>query len=134
MRTIIDFGDAGTLATDEPVEHGGSNEGPTPLQAVAGALCGCESVTFHRTAEERGFPTRGSPSRPSTGSTFEGGWAGGRTTTLPDHPRRGRRRDERVGGSARVGRRGDRAAVSGLQSDSRRRRASGDPVAAEGTR
>jgi uncharacterized OsmC-like protein len=55
MRTVIDFGDTGTIITDEPVEHGGTNEGPSPLQAVAGALCGCESVTFHRTAEERGF-------------------------------------------------------------------------------
>jgi uncharacterized OsmC-like protein len=59
MRTVIDFGDAGSFITDEPVEQGGTNRGPTPLQAVAGALCGCESVTFHRTAEERGFSYRG---------------------------------------------------------------------------
>jgi uncharacterized OsmC-like protein len=59
MRTVIDFGDAGTVITDEPVDQGGTNEGPTPLQAVTGALCGCESVTFHRTAEERGFSYQG---------------------------------------------------------------------------
>jgi uncharacterized OsmC-like protein len=59
MRTVIDFGDAGTIITDEPVDQGGTNEGPTPLQAVVGALCGCESVTFHRTAEERGFSYHG---------------------------------------------------------------------------
>jgi uncharacterized OsmC-like protein len=59
MRTVIDFGDAGSLTTDEPVEQGGTNDGPTPLQAVVGALCGCESVTFHRAAEERGFAYRG---------------------------------------------------------------------------
>ena len=35
--------------------HGGSGEGPTPLQAVLGALCGCEAVTFRRTATELGL-------------------------------------------------------------------------------
>ncbi len=55
MMTDIDFGDYGYFATDEPVAHGGTGEGPSPLQAVLGALCGCESVTFHRTAAEMGF-------------------------------------------------------------------------------
>lgn len=41
--------------TDEPIAHGGTGEGPSPLQAVLGALCGCESVTFNRTAQEMGF-------------------------------------------------------------------------------
>jgi hypothetical protein len=45
MRTIIDFGEAGRLTLDEPVPHGGSGQGPSPLQAVLGALCGCEAVT-----------------------------------------------------------------------------------------
>jgi uncharacterized OsmC-like protein len=58
MRTVIDFGEAGSFVTDEPLDQGGTNEGPTPLQAVAGALCGCESVTFHRAADERGFAYR----------------------------------------------------------------------------
>lgn len=55
MMTDIDFGEYGITMTDEPVAHGGSGEGPSPLQAVLGALCGCESVTFHRTATEMGF-------------------------------------------------------------------------------
>lgn len=59
MRTVLDFGDAGQVVTDEPIEHGGTNAGPSPLQAVVGALCGCESVTFHRTADELGFSYRG---------------------------------------------------------------------------
>lgn len=59
LRTVIDFGDAGTMVTDEPVAHGGTNEGPTPLQTVLGALCGCESVTFNRTAAEMGLEYRG---------------------------------------------------------------------------
>ena len=55
MRTVIDNGEAGRLVLDEPVPHGGTGEGPTPLQAVLGALCGCEAVTFRRTATERDF-------------------------------------------------------------------------------
>lgn len=53
--TDLDFGEYGTFVTDEPIAHGGSGEGPSPLQTVLGALCGCESVTFSRTAAEMGF-------------------------------------------------------------------------------
>lgn len=55
MRADIDAGQYGSFVTDEPVEHGGTGNGPSPLQAVLGALCGCESVTFCRTAQEFGF-------------------------------------------------------------------------------
>jgi uncharacterized OsmC-like protein len=55
MRTTIDTGEYGLLVTDEPVKHGGTGEGPSPLQTVLGALCGCESVTFNRTAAELGL-------------------------------------------------------------------------------
>jgi len=55
MRADIDFGEYGSFVTDEPVAHGGTGEGPSPLQTVVGALAGCESVTFNRTAAEFGF-------------------------------------------------------------------------------
>lgn len=55
MRTVIDTGEHGSFVTDEPIAHGGTGDGPSPLQAVLGALCGCESVTFNRTAAEMGF-------------------------------------------------------------------------------
>lgn len=55
MRTVVDCGEAGRLVFDEPAAHGGTGEGPTPLQAVLGALCGCEAVTFRRTATELGL-------------------------------------------------------------------------------
>ncbi len=55
MMTLVDFGEYGHLVTDEPVAHGGTGEGPSPLQAVLGALCGCEAVTFRRTADDLGF-------------------------------------------------------------------------------
>ena len=55
LRTEIDCGEFGLLVTDEPVPHGGTGEGPSPLQTVLGALCGCESVTFNRTAQDFEF-------------------------------------------------------------------------------
>ena len=55
MMTVIDTGEYGLMVTDEPIPHGGTGEGPSPLQAVLGALCGCESVTFNRTAAEMDF-------------------------------------------------------------------------------
>ncbi len=59
LRTEIDCGEFGTFVTDEPVPHGGTGDGPSPLQTVLGALCGCESVTFCRTAKDLGFRYRG---------------------------------------------------------------------------
>ena len=55
MMTVIDTGEFGIMVTDEPVQHGGTGEGPSPLQSVLGALCGCEAVTFNRTAAELKF-------------------------------------------------------------------------------
>jgi uncharacterized OsmC-like protein len=52
MRTVVDTGEFGELILDEPANHGGSGDGPSPLQTVLGALCGCEAVTFRRTATE----------------------------------------------------------------------------------
>lgn len=40
MRTVADSGEFGRVTLDEPVPHGGTGQGPSPLQAVAGALCG----------------------------------------------------------------------------------------------
>lgn len=59
LRTEIDCGEFGIMVTDEPIAHGGTGEGPSPLQTVLGALCGCESVTFSRTAAEMGFQYAG---------------------------------------------------------------------------
>ena len=55
MKTVIDYGEFGIGVTDEPAAHGGESAGPSPLQAVVGALCGCEAVTFRRTATEMNF-------------------------------------------------------------------------------
>jgi uncharacterized OsmC-like protein len=55
MKTVIDYGEFGIGVTDEPAAHGGEGAAPSPLQAVLGALCGCEAVTFRRTSEEMEF-------------------------------------------------------------------------------
>lgn len=55
MMAIHDYGEYGHSVTDEPIAHGGTGEGPSPLQAVLGALCGCEAVTFHRTSNDMDF-------------------------------------------------------------------------------
>jgi uncharacterized OsmC-like protein len=59
MMTLIDFGEYGHFATDEPIAHGGTGEGPSPLQTVLGALCGCEGVTFRRAADDYDFHYEG---------------------------------------------------------------------------
>lgn len=59
MKTVVDCGEFGQFVTDEPAPHGGTGEGPSPLQVVLGALCGCEAVTFRRTASELGFDYSG---------------------------------------------------------------------------
>ena len=59
MKAVIDAGEFGKFVTDEPIAHGGGSEGPSPLQAVLGSLCGCESVTFNRTAAEYDFKYAG---------------------------------------------------------------------------
>jgi uncharacterized OsmC-like protein len=55
LATTVDFGDMGHFTFDEPIPHGGTGLGPTPLQGVLGALCSCKSVTFSRTTEEMDF-------------------------------------------------------------------------------
>ncbi len=60
MRTDVEvvadaLVEAHRLTTDEPVGGGGTGAGPTPLTTVLAALCGCESVTFNRTAAEMGL-------------------------------------------------------------------------------
>jgi uncharacterized OsmC-like protein len=58
-KSVINTPEFGGFITDEPPSQGGTGAGPSPLQAVLGALCGCESVTFHRTASEMNFSYEG---------------------------------------------------------------------------
>lgn len=58
LATTADFGELGSCTMYEPVAHGGTGLGPSPLQVVLGAFCACESVTFGRTATGMGFSYR----------------------------------------------------------------------------
>ena len=44
---------------DEPTEKGGTNQGPTPLEALLGSLVGCESVVLKLVAKAIGFSYAG---------------------------------------------------------------------------
>ena len=59
MTTTVEFPGLASLTLDEPVQHGGGGLGPSPLQGVLGSLCGCEAVTFSRTAKEKNFSYSG---------------------------------------------------------------------------
>ena len=59
MTTTVEFPGLASITLDEPVIHGGGGQGPSPLQGVLGSLCGCEAVTFNRTAKEMNFSYNG---------------------------------------------------------------------------
>lgn len=44
-----------TFVTAEPEKIGGNNEGPTPMEYVAGALNGCLGIVIELVAKERGI-------------------------------------------------------------------------------
>jgi uncharacterized OsmC-like protein len=49
---MLQMGNQAPRTRPLPGAHGGSAQGPSPLQAVLGAVGGCQAVTFRRTATE----------------------------------------------------------------------------------
>ncbi len=48
-----------SMTIDEPEVIGGTNEGPSPLEYLLGALSGCVNVVCHMVANELGFQLNG---------------------------------------------------------------------------
>jgi putative redox protein len=48
-----------TFILDEPVEAGGTDQGPTPYDALAAALGGCTAMTLHFYAKREKIPLEG---------------------------------------------------------------------------
>lgn len=44
---------------DEPLDAGGTNEGPTPVEMFMGALGSCIAITMRLYAERKGWPLEG---------------------------------------------------------------------------
>jgi putative redox protein len=47
------------LCADEPPEKGGENNGPTPMELLAGALASCTAVTMEMYAQRKGWDVDG---------------------------------------------------------------------------
>ena len=43
------------LTVDEPAEHGGTNEGPTPQELLAASVASCTAVTVEMYADRKGW-------------------------------------------------------------------------------
>jgi putative redox protein len=43
------------LTADEPVEHGGEDEGPTPQELLAASLASCTAITMEMYAKHKGW-------------------------------------------------------------------------------
>jgi len=52
-RTDVTVRDTG-MTIDEPVERGGTNQGPSPTETLMSALAACTNVIAHKCAEKHG--------------------------------------------------------------------------------
>lgn len=48
-----------TWLSDEPTESGGSAQGPTPNDLLAGAIASCKTITLRMYADRKGWPLEG---------------------------------------------------------------------------
>ena len=57
-KIVVDA-DGFKITVDEPVQMGGTNEGPSPVHYLLSALAGCLNVTGHFVAREMGIEMKG---------------------------------------------------------------------------
>lgn len=57
FRTSIHVRDHHFVA-DEPIDKGGTNDGPTPTEMMTAALASCTSITMRMYADRKGWPVR----------------------------------------------------------------------------
>jgi putative redox protein len=58
-RTTVRVGGRHLVVVDEPLEVGGRDTGPTPMELVGAALAGCISITLQMVAQRKGWPLQG---------------------------------------------------------------------------
>lgn len=58
-KTKVSVRDFAPFHTDEPASLGGSNEAPSPIETLLGALLGCEAVILHGVAQAISFDYSG---------------------------------------------------------------------------
>ncbi|CAB4931539.1 unannotated protein [freshwater metagenome] len=66
------------LTLDEPIDEGGTDTGPSPLEMLAGSLAGCVAVTIEMYASRKGWDIGGvevqcdfTPAERGTPTTFD---------------------------------------------------------------
>ena len=116
MATVVDCGEFGRVTLDEPARQGGTGQGPSPLQAVLGALCGCEAVTVCRTATEMRLHYDSLNFEAAFTIDIRGGRASSRSGRFPDGAGARPRDHRRAHGITGRGNRGDRGALPGDES------------------
>ena len=57
-RAVAQVG-AHRLVADEPIDVGGTDTGPTPVEIVSAALGSCIAITVRMVAERKGWPLEG---------------------------------------------------------------------------
>jgi len=57
-RAVAQVG-AHRLVSDEPIDVGGTDTGPTPVEMVSAALGSCIAITVRMVAERKGWPLEG---------------------------------------------------------------------------
>ena len=57
-RSVVEVG-AHRLVADEPIDVGGTDTGPTPVELVGAALGSCIAITVRMVAERKGWPLEG---------------------------------------------------------------------------